>query len=116
MRNCRRHSCQRMLVHSEHFADLIIEKLKKTDANVSSELQPIPKLDQSLMDLYKGVGEYLSKYTAGKIPKAFKHIPSMQLWEDVLYLTEPRNGHQMQFIKPKESSLLIWVQRRQSDL
>ena len=36
------------------------------------------------------VGEYLSKYTAGKIPKAFKHIPSMQLWEDVLYLTEPQ--------------------------
>ncbi|KAI5605386.1 hypothetical protein BDE02_01G347800 [Populus trichocarpa] len=71
-------------------ADLIIEKLKKTDANVSSELQPIPKLDQSLIDLYKGVGEYLSKYTAGKIPKAFKHIPSMQLWEDILYLTEPQ--------------------------
>ncbi|KHG02763.1 bysl [Gossypium arboreum] len=23
------------------------------------------------------------------MPKAFKHIPSMQLWEDVLYLTEP---------------------------
>ena len=36
------------------------------------------------------VGEYLSKYTAGKIPKAFKHIPSMQLWEEVLYLTEPQ--------------------------
>lgn len=35
------------------------------------------------------VGEYLSKYTAGKIPKAFKHIPATQMWEDVLYLTEP---------------------------
>ncbi|KAJ6293084.1 hypothetical protein OIU78_025123 [Salix suchowensis] len=70
--------------------DLIIEKIKKTDAHVSSETQPMPKLDQSLIDLYKGVGEYLSKYTAGKIPKAFKHIPSMQLWEDVLYLTEPQ--------------------------
>ncbi|XP_024467255.1 bystin isoform X2 [Populus trichocarpa] len=70
--------------------DLIIDKIKKRDAHVSSETQPMPKLDQSLIDLYKGVGEYLSKYTAGKIPKAFKHIPSMQLWEDVLYLTEPQ--------------------------
>ncbi len=23
------------------------------------------------------------------MPKAFKHIPSMQFWEDILYLTEP---------------------------
>lgn len=35
------------------------------------------------------VGEFLSKYTAGKMPKAFKHIPSTQMWEQVLYLTEP---------------------------
>lgn len=25
------------------------------------------------------------------MPKAFKHIPSMQLWEDVLYLTKPES-------------------------
>ena len=35
------------------------------------------------------LGEFLSKYTAGKMPKAFKHIPSMPFWEDVLHLTEP---------------------------
>ena len=35
------------------------------------------------------VGKLLNKYTAGKIPKAFKHIPSLQFWEEVLYLTEP---------------------------
>lgn len=28
---------------------------------------------------------------AGKVPKAFKRIPSMPLWEEVLYLTEPEN-------------------------
>ncbi|KAL1161373.1 hypothetical protein V6Z11_A07G129700 [Gossypium hirsutum] len=37
------------------------------------------------------VGKFLNKYTTGKMPKAFKHIPSMQLWEDVLYLTQPEN-------------------------
>ena len=35
------------------------------------------------------VGRLLNRYTLGKIPKAFKHIPSLQLWEEVLYLTEP---------------------------
>ncbi|EOY33323.1 Bystin, putative [Theobroma cacao] len=72
-------------------ADLIIQKIKGSDANAASETRPLPKLDDSLIDLYKGVGKFLNKYTAGKMPKAFKHIPSMQLWEDVLYLTEPEN-------------------------
>lgn len=35
------------------------------------------------------VGKLLSRYTAGKVPKAFKHIPSLECWEDVLLLTEP---------------------------
>ncbi|XP_030552148.1 bystin [Rhodamnia argentea] len=70
-------------------ADLIVEKIKEKDATVASEARPLPKLDNSIINLYKGVGEYLSKYTAGKMPKAFKHIPSTQMWEEVLYLTEP---------------------------
>ncbi|KAG5532352.1 hypothetical protein RHGRI_026844 [Rhododendron griersonianum] len=70
-------------------ADLIVAKIKQTDEQVSSEVRPLPKLDESVIDLYKGVGKLLNKYTAGKIPKAFKHVSSMQLWEEVLYLTEP---------------------------
>ncbi|KAA8518273.1 hypothetical protein F0562_015844 [Nyssa sinensis] len=70
-------------------ADLIVKKIKEKDAQVSSETRPLPKLDDSIIDLYKGVGSLLKKYTSGKIPKAFKHIPSMELWEEVLYLTEP---------------------------
>ncbi|XP_059438393.1 bystin-like [Corylus avellana] len=72
-------------------ADIIVEKIKQKDAKAASEMRPLPKLDSSIIDLYKGVGKLLRSYTAGKIPKAFKHIPSMQLWEDVLYLTEPEN-------------------------
>ncbi|MCL7041802.1 hypothetical protein MKW94_011165 [Papaver nudicaule] len=70
-------------------SDLIINKIKKNDEKVSSEPRPLPKLDNSIIDLYKGVGKLFSRYTTGKIPKAFKHIPAMQHWEDVLYLTEP---------------------------
>ncbi|KAK4342176.1 hypothetical protein RND71_037992 [Anisodus tanguticus] len=56
-------------------ADIIVEKMKEKDAKVSSG--------------FILVGKHLSKYTSGKMPKAFKHIPSLQYWEDVLYLTEP---------------------------
>lgn len=72
-------------------ADVIAEKIKEKDEQFSSEVRPLPKLDTSIIDLYKGVGKLLNKYTAGKLPKAFKHIPSVQHWEEVLYLTEPEN-------------------------
>ncbi|KAG5057201.1 hypothetical protein AAZX31_05G077300 [Glycine max] len=72
-------------------ADLIVQRIKEKDASVASENRPVPKLDNSIIDIYKGVGTHLSRYTIGKIPKAFKHIPSMQLWEEVLYITEPEN-------------------------
>ncbi|XP_057807495.1 bystin-like isoform X2 [Salvia miltiorrhiza] len=70
-------------------ADIIVEKIKEKDAQVSSGAQPMPKLDNSIIELYKGVGKLLNKYTSGKMPKAFKHVPSLQFWEEVLYLTEP---------------------------
>jgi essential nuclear protein 1 len=70
-------------------ADIIVAKIKEKDEELSSETRPMPKLDDSIIELYKGVGKLLNKYTAGKMPKAFKHIPSLKFWEEVLYLTEP---------------------------
>uniref|UniRef100_A0A0D6QYX7 Bystin n=1 Tax=Araucaria cunninghamii TaxID=56994 RepID=A0A0D6QYX7_ARACU len=70
-------------------ADLIMEKIREKDTAVSSEERPIPPLDNRIIDVYKGVGKLLSRYTSGKIPKAFKVVPSLSLWEEVLYLTEP---------------------------
>ncbi|XP_010540706.1 PREDICTED: bystin [Tarenaya hassleriana] len=69
--------------------DIILEKLKEKNDHLASEARPMPKLDASVIELYKGVGKLLSEYTQGKMPKAFKHITSMACWEDVLYLTEP---------------------------
>ncbi|KAI5650377.1 hypothetical protein M9H77_36382 [Catharanthus roseus] len=70
-------------------ADIIVERITEKHAQVSSEARPMPKLDDSIIELYKGVGKLLNKYTSGKMPKAFKHIPALQSWEEVLYLTEP---------------------------
>lgn len=39
--------------------------------------------------MYEGVRDVLQKYRSGKLPKAFKMIPNLQNWEQILYLTEP---------------------------
>lgn len=47
------------------------------------------RLDPKIIEVYTGVGEYLSHFTSGKIPKAFKIIPTLGNWEEILYLTHP---------------------------
>lgn len=39
--------------------------------------------------MYEGVRDVLQKYRSGKLPKAFKMIPHLVNWEQILYLTEP---------------------------
>lgn len=39
--------------------------------------------------MYEGVRNVLQKYRSGKLPKAFKMIPHLQNWEQILYITEP---------------------------
>ncbi|CAJ2646898.1 unnamed protein product [Trifolium pratense] len=73
------------------FTDIMIKRLKESDVTVASEDRPMPNMDKPILDLYKGVAKLLSRYTVGKIPKALKHIPSLQNWEEVLFVTEPEN-------------------------
>jgi len=42
-----------------------------------------------VIEVYTAIGKLLSHYTAGKLPKAFKIIPSLSNWEQILYLTAP---------------------------
>ncbi len=46
-------------------------------------------LDDKVVEVYRAVGKLLSRYTVGKVPKAFKIIPNLKNWEDVLWLTDP---------------------------
>ncbi|WVZ73160.1 hypothetical protein U9M48_021504 [Paspalum notatum var. saurae] len=71
--------------------DIILQKIREKDAEVSTGGQPRVRLDNSIIELYKEVGKFLSRYTSGKIPKAFKRIPSLDCWADVLQLTEPEH-------------------------
>lgn len=73
-------------------ADIIVAKIKEKDANVSSEVRPLPpKLDAAAADVYKKVGKLLHKYTDGRMPNAIKFIYGSHNWEELLYVTEPEN-------------------------
>uniref|UniRef100_A0A383VD46 Bystin n=1 Tax=Tetradesmus obliquus TaxID=3088 RepID=A0A383VD46_TETOB len=48
-------------------------------------------LDEAVVEVYRGVGQLLARYTNGKVPKAFKIIPNLLNWEEVLQLTDPEH-------------------------
>lgn len=70
----------------------ITEKQTEVET-VMSEMsgRTMPQLDPRVLEVYKGVKEVLSKYRSGKLPKAFKIIPALSNWEQVLYITEPES-------------------------
>jgi essential nuclear protein 1 len=79
-------------------ADIILEKIAAKESGDTrgggdtdfGDQMPIPDgVDQRVVEVYKQVGELLRRYTVGKIPKAFKIIPALSNWEEVLYLTAP---------------------------
>ncbi|KAJ3084646.1 hypothetical protein HK100_009269 [Physocladia obscura] len=90
-----------------NLADLIMEKLdeaanQQTTAAAATPLDPTAEklrldneykdsssLDPKIIEVYTKVGTILSRYRSGKLPKAFKIIPALPNWEQVLYLTNP---------------------------
>ena len=72
--------------------DLIAEKIKERREQLNRDLNQNAdgkKVDQNVVELYKEIAIVLSKYTSGKLPKAFKVIPSLSNWEQLLQLTRP---------------------------
>ena len=75
-------------------ADIIMEKMAEKKTEVDSQFSVAdakPQLDEKIINCYKTVGKILSKYRSGKLPKAFKIIPTLSNWEEILFLTEPDN-------------------------
>jgi len=80
-------------------ADIILEKIQAKESgrgdgvrgeNSDADEMLIPDgIDSRVVDVYRQVGDLLRRYTVGKIPKAFKIIPALANWEEVLYLTNP---------------------------
>jgi len=79
-------------VERRTLADIIMEKINEKKTEIQSQISDAPEgpmLDEKIVSVYKCLGEILSKYRAGKLPKAFKVIPALTNWEEILYCTEP---------------------------
>jgi essential nuclear protein 1 len=70
-------------------ADIIMEKLTEKKTEIQTQLsdieqdQPEVQIDERVVNMYKQIRDVLSKYRSGKLPKAFKILPSLTHWEHV---------------------------------
>eukprot|EP00850_Spirogloea_muscicola_P005847 SM000027S09628 [mRNA] locus=s27:462353:465703:+ [translate_table: standard] len=85
-------------VQQRTLADVIAARIRERTAAVGpgaskpeeeAGARTVPGLDPKIAEVYRGVGKLLSRHRAGKVPKAFKIIPSLTNWQEVLHLTEP---------------------------
>lgn len=77
-------------------ADVIMKKLTENETEMDTQYSDISNfqlkdLDPRVKAMYEGVRDILAKYRSGKLPKAFKIVPTLKNWEHILYITEPRN-------------------------
>jgi essential nuclear protein 1 len=75
-------------------ADIIMEKINEKEQQQQMMEEEVGEegytvIPEKVAEVYKDIGKILARYTAGKLPKAFKVIPSLANWEEVLYLTRP---------------------------
>nr|AEE63160.1 unknown [Dendroctonus ponderosae] len=76
-------------------ADIILEKITERQTELDTQFSDageiqIQNVDPKLTTLYEGVRDVLKIYRSGKLPKAFKIIPTLLNWEQMLYITEPQ--------------------------
>ena len=78
-------------IYDKYMEALAAKRAEVDDAVSQSQVSESskPQVDQRVIDVYKGVGEVMSKYRSGRIPKAFKVLPVLLDWEPLLFLTKP---------------------------
>lgn len=77
-------------------ADIIADKIAEKQSDLYIQLSDagtlkIEDLDPRVKEMYEGVRDVMKRFRSGKVPKAFKIIPKLRNWEQVLYITEPHN-------------------------
>ncbi|OII71520.1 bystin family protein [Cryptosporidium andersoni] len=72
----------------------VLSKLKEKEQR-EGELQKKADLSvdlpEKVIKVYSLIGEWLSQYKSGKLPKALIVIPRLVNWEEILHLTNPSN-------------------------
>ncbi|MDP2436652.1 MAG: bystin family protein [archaeon] len=79
--------------------EVVMERLKKLESKeLEHGVEAAPRelvdklkrrLDPAALKVYSDVGRLLQSYTAGRVPVAFKMLPRMDDWEELLWLTSP---------------------------
>lgn len=77
-------------------ADLIMDKISEKQTELHTQLSDagtlkMEEVDPRVKEMYEGVRDVMKRYRSGKVPKAFKIIPKLRNWEQILYITEPHN-------------------------
>lgn len=88
-------------VGSRNLADMIMQKLDEHQAASASAKGKAPQrspspdpasaLNPKVVEVYTKVGLLLSRYKSGPLPKAFKILPSLRNWVQLVDLTRPEN-------------------------
>ena len=80
----------------QNLADIIMAKINEKaamadDGSVAPDDagEVVPDLPPKVLEVYTSVGTVLSRYRSGKLPKAFKIVPRLSNWEEILYATNP---------------------------
>lgn len=75
-----------------NLSEMILQKIQEHETKAKTEADE--KGDESglspkVVQVYGEIGTWLKTYKSGKLPKAFKVLPSLVNWEEVLALTNP---------------------------
>jgi essential nuclear protein 1 len=66
----------------------IFEKIREKGQEMTTDTIE-QKFDPRIVHSYRAIGKLLSTYSTGKVPKAFKIIPTLERWEEILLFTNP---------------------------
>jgi len=77
-------------------AALILDKIAQHEnGNQSHDIDDfgdqdnMVELPEKVVEVYSKIGLLLSRYKSGKLPKPFKILPTLQIWEDLIAITRP---------------------------
>ncbi|PNY28645.1 Uncharacterized protein TCAP_01433 [Tolypocladium capitatum] len=80
---------------SVNLADLILEKIAAHEAAEARKEAGLPvddyELPPKVVEAYTKIGQILSRYKSGPLPKPFKILPTIPHWEEILEITKPES-------------------------
>ncbi|OAA48383.1 Bystin [Metarhizium rileyi] len=78
---------------SRNLADIILQKIAAHESAEARNDADMPvddfELPPKVVEVYSKIGEILSRYKSGPLPKPFKILPTIPHWEEILNITRP---------------------------